>query len=279
VKILVWCPVPSGDQPHSETEQAINDLDIHYGWLDIVIARHNDYPGYNKQNWLSQERAAWKQTIDGGYDYLLHVDSDMIPPRNGLQLLVDTDSPVAYGNYCFRHGDYPYMNLVVPPVNGVYGTLYDEITNHKQLLERFQGKVTEVSGVGFGFVLIRREVLEQIPVHDLNGSPDVDSIFAIDCCKAGIKQVGHWGVMCGHIGENETYWPWQNCYMAECEVNDTINYRQFGETIHITKGTNAHIYLLQAKELERAGYVKIIRKFKDENLEIDWSLYPKEVNK
>ena len=43
------------------------------------------------------------------------------------------------------------------------------------------------------------------------------------------------------------------------------------------KDTDISIPLLQAKELERAGYLTIIRKYKDEEFEIDWSLYPKGV--
>jgi hypothetical protein len=274
VKVLVWCPVPSEDNPLSETEQAIKDLEFD-GQLDIVIARFNDYPGYDKRNWQSQCKAAWIKVIEGGYDALLHVDSDMIPPRNGLQLLADVNAPVVYGNYCFRHGDYPYMNYSTPPINSSYGTLYDEIINHKELLEKYQNKVTEVSGVGFGFVLIRKEAIEKTDIHYLNESHDCDMIFAIDCCKKGIKQMGHWGVMCGHMTpDGKTYWPFQNCYLATVHANDTVNYRALGRTIHLEKGTDDYVPLLQAKELERAGYIEITGLYKDEELELDWSLYP-----
>lgn len=60
-------------------------------------------------------------------------------------------------------------------------------------------EVTRVSGVGFGWTLISRETLERIPLRlepSEDWAPDVP--FALDCLRANILQVAHFGVLCGH---------------------------------------------------------------------------------
>lgn len=131
------------------------------------------------------------------YTHLLTVEDDMVVPRDALQKLMDLDVDVAYSLYCWRWGPphrlsaYRYLYAD----NGCsWGT--DEPHTARRYMET--GAVVDVAGVGLGCTLIRRDVLEAIDFR-LGGAPANDWWFAVDCQKTRVRQVAHFGVVCGHI--------------------------------------------------------------------------------
>src|SRR5512139_2391830 len=71
--------------------------------LDYLLSA-NDNP-FEKpyENITYQYNKAAMRVIDGGYDYLLTVESDMIIPPDTLTRLMALDAGVAYGLYVHRH--------------------------------------------------------------------------------------------------------------------------------------------------------------------------------
>ena len=73
--------------------------------------------------------------------------------------------------------------------------------------------IAKVSGVGFGFTLIRRPVLKQVGNFrrvsiDMGGNAAPDTEFARDCQRLGIEQWANFNVKCGHIKPDGTVlWP------------------------------------------------------------------------
>lgn len=163
-----------------------------------VISRHNPYAEGDLRNVTEQMNHGRELALDGGYEAMLAVEHDMLIPPDALQKLIECEAPVAYGVYVFRHG--------VPILNAYEKYPYPSINvgeslslKPKKLANLMKQVVVEVSGIGFGCTLIRREVLEQIPFRQREGDRGGSDVeFAMDCLKRDIRQLAHFGVVCGH---------------------------------------------------------------------------------
>jgi hypothetical protein len=205
-KVLLYCPtykVKGNELIKQQTRDAIRSLRFN-GDLDVVINAHSWYPPPDYRNVLEHYKHARKLTLDGGFDALLTVEHDIIPPRWGLQRLWDMDVPVAYGVYIFRGS-----NNVVNVFRMVNSDNPDmSMSLFKGMLQNAVKKgIVETSGTGNGFTLIRRDVLEKLDFRQSdNGSYCPDLPFSTDCLRAGIKQYANFKVLCGHVLDNGTLW-------------------------------------------------------------------------
>ena len=123
-------------------------------------------------------------------------------------------------------------------------------------------KVAPVDGVGSGCTLIMRDVLERIPfragVEDRD-APDLP--FAKDCVKAGIKQMAHFGVLCGHWDGQRWLMP-----LGSADMGDTVQVRAIrnmvvalgGGTKELIGGQEYDVPAYEVKELLRGGFVTVM---------------------
>lgn len=140
--------------------------------------------------------------LNGRYDALLTIESDMIVPPDTLQRLVACESGVAYGLYVFRHTRHNWSAYI-----SLAETTGRSISDDADEARAAWGTVKDVAGVGLGCTLIRRDVLEAIPFRLFEDAPDktaCDWAFAYDCQQVGITQRCDLGVVCGH----QTYKPY-----------------------------------------------------------------------
>jgi hypothetical protein len=244
------------DQYWNESLESFLELKAPEGvTVDKFIVRDNPIknPEYKHMNTLKMYQNAHKKTLDEGYDYLLTFEHDMIVPEDGLIKLYEINVPVAYGLYQLRHG--------AKCVNAF--THIDDSPNlgksftHKRewFIAAFRKKIVRVSGVGMGFMLVKREVLEKIPFRstDMNFAPDWG--FAVDCVKKKIKQVCRFDVVCGHIEENGVI-----LYPKEGNVNVTKVkvLKQFVYGRLYKQGQIAEVPDEQLDDFIRAGYVHVL---------------------
>jgi hypothetical protein len=194
-------------------------------------------------------------TLAGGYDALLTVEHDMVLPPDAVEKLVDAGAPVAYGVYMLRHGSNVTnawehtggRNL------GMSLSLYPE-----RLAAAKRCGVVEVSGVGFGCTLIRRDVLEQIAFRPDGKAKAPDIPFATDCLRAGIRQVAHFGVACGHVHEGKVLTMNNDSgRMVEAIALQDVTINVQGQTVRLVQGTSYAMPADEAGELVRAGYVLV----------------------
>jgi hypothetical protein len=197
-------------------------------------------------------RLSW--ALAGGYDALLTVEHDMVLPPGAVERLWAVDADVVYGVYLLRHG-----SNVVNALEASQGrNIGMSLTFAPRLLAQAQrAGVVEVSGVGFGCTLMRREVLERIPFRpDGEGGQAPDIPFATDCVRAGVRQVAHFGVLCGHVEEGKVL-----------QVSEQPGERVRVEALQTVTVTGpqrleaGQIYELDgvlAGELARAGYVRVL---------------------
>lgn len=192
------------------------------------------------ENILHQYTKARDRALTGGYDALFTVESDMIVPPDALQSLLACESGVAYGLYVFRHTRHNWS---------AYTSIAERsgrsISEDAYWAKAVWGTVQDVSGVGLGCTVIRREVLESVPFRLFDDAPDktsCDWAFAYDCDQAGITQRCDLGVVCGHQSYKPypmIIWPDPNepkLYRRETLDGVTMKPIQAGDQFHVGMG-------------------------------------------
>lgn len=135
------------------------------------------------------------------YDYLMMIDSDIIPPLNYLDLvdhLADDDKDIISG-VCFAY----MQDSVVPLV-----LEYNKDPNDKPfLVKSLEGNegLVPVDAVGTGAIIIKRKVLEQVKAPFLNRYDEegmktmgLDLSFCDKANKLGFKTWCHLDYICSH---------------------------------------------------------------------------------
>lgn len=220
--------------------------------------RNNPYPYGDKRNYFAQYDAIRTDALEGDFDAVLLVEHDMEIPVDALQKLWNTGAQVAYGVYLLRHG-IEILNTYRWVSNAGIG---ESLSLYAKQLEAARAQiVAEVSGIGFGCTLIRRETLERIPFRpdESRGAPDMP--FAIDCVKAGIRQVAHFGVICGHWDEGKRLYPFAGgraaMQLVKALVTANISLSS-GGAAHLEEGKEYHLPEDDANEHVRTGLIEFL---------------------
>ena len=258
MKVLIWTPSYGGllreETLRTVKAQTLVSASGVAGEVRHVVHLEQAYPPPDNRNVLAQYVRARDRTLKGKYDALLTVEHDMWLPVLALRMLWDTGAQVAYGVYVLRHGA-SVLNaweFVSGSVN-----LGESLSIHpRKLAKAVKQGVVPVSGVGFGCTLIRRDVLEKIPFRSgEKGSEAPDVPFATDCLRAGISQVAHFGVLCGHYhpDEGRWLWPFAECGSVTCVAQQDVTTKSG----RLVAGERYELPVDEARELSRAGYVRL----------------------
>lgn len=279
--VLAFTPT-FGNGPRAETLACVKDQ-VFYGKFVYEVSWENPYPPPDYRNVLAQYVRAREMALAGGYDALWIIEHDMWAPNDALQKLWDALTPghypvatgeggpagVAYGVYLFRHG--PGMlnawewrpGMAELPGHPRLAKLGQPLAGYRLTLAR-QAQITRVSGVGFGCMLIRREVLEQVPFRsaqpDEDYAPDVP--FALDCLTAGVKAVAHFGVLCGHWDGVRWRGP-LGCALVQgtwVRAKQNVVTMVAGERLELIAGTEYAVPPGDVRQLERWNFVERIER-------------------
>lgn len=255
-RVLCYCPTLRLE-PESVEAILAQEWD---GGFDVIFTRDNPFPVSGEDKHREGEFAniahayhkAQLLTIAGGYDALYIVESDNIPPPDALKRLAELDAPVAYGVYVLRHGK-PVVNVLefAGPQLGM------SLSLNPQKLREAWGKKMRVSGIGFGCILIRRDVLLRVVMRPGPGYTAPDWAFAEDCLKLDIPQWADLGVLVGHkTPDGRILWPVPGEeFMAKLKIVKDVNYRgkryTVGQVVDATDETMIY-------DLTRSGYAEIV---------------------
>lgn len=220
--VLVFCPVY---RLEPETVKAIFALEWD-GPISYLFQRDNPVtdaeisPAVEDQhirarikgvrNHYHQYQRGREAFLNGSYDAMLVIESDIIPPPDALKRLAALDADVAYGVYVFRRNQVINIFERYPQPARNPG---ESLSLHPQKLQKaLRDGVVECSGAGLGCVLIRRHVLERFPFRilseDMNPQVHCDTWFTADVYSAGLTMKADMTVVCGHKDENgEVLWP------------------------------------------------------------------------
>jgi hypothetical protein len=198
-----------------------------------------------------------EMALRGDYAAMLVVEHDMRIPEDALQRLWNTEASVAYGVYLFRHGA-PVLNTCerYPSPSRNMG---ESLSLRPRALERARREgVAEVSGLGLGCTLIRRDVIEAVSFRDGYRPGCVDMAFAEDCLWLGFRQVAEMRVACGHWNGTEWLMPFEDERKVTVEALQDVTVRGGAYTRRIEAGNVYDLPDTEARDLARAGYVRLM---------------------
>lgn len=189
MRVLLFCPTYRLEK---ETVDAIMKIKP-IGPMEILFTRDNPY-GDGYTDVLHNYRKGRAAVLDGGYDALFVVESDMIPPADALIKLAAMNTDIASGLYMYRHGR-PMVNALRKEGSKNPGQSMTLFPN--EALRAKRKGVVETGGAGIGCVLIKRRVLEDIDFRNDHGAY-CDWFFTADSMRAGFKWMINFDVVCGH---------------------------------------------------------------------------------
>lgn len=135
--------------------------------------------------------------IEGGYDYLFSLESDVMPHSDIIQHLLHHRKRIVSAPYFVKYkGGDPSICMIDPLVQhfGKYSYMHTQMVGTQQGMSRLTGKLIKVFGCGIGCTLIHTDVLRMIKFRSEIGSNErrtdrsvfSDSLFYLDCAKAKI---------------------------------------------------------------------------------------------
>lgn len=204
MRVLVAVPAKR-DMLHPRAVESVLNLKWNSGArVDTVFLVDGDDQG-RWENLCRKLKWARTLALQGSYDALLTIESDIIVPEDALEKLAAVDAGVVYGLFVLRFGDRHWNAATEMRPQGHLKLL----SSDKETARAAWGKVIECEGHGQGICLIRRHVLDRIGFR--NPKPKLyaqDWFFSFDCQEMGFKQMIHLGVACGHIEPTgEVFWP------------------------------------------------------------------------
>lgn len=206
MRILI--AVPTFENVTPDTFKALWDMDK--GGHDCEFEFVRGYDCATARNRMAQ------MTIDGGYDRLLMVDSDVTLPRHALACLMEHDVDFVSGFYLHRNADNrPSDSTCVCRLRDSVGTLYynypleSEYTVAELAEMRDRGEhLVEIHGCGMGCAMVKADALRRLKYpwfdwvnyrDDHRGMLSEDLYFCEELRKAGIPRHVDTRVACGHL--------------------------------------------------------------------------------
>jgi hypothetical protein len=200
MKILAFCPTA---RLETEVVDAIvNQVGVDF--FDVMFTYDNPYQHTREvlRNCVIAYAKMRRIAMEEGYEKVWIVESDTIPPKDGLKKLLEVDADVVTGLYAHRHGAFrPNIMLETSSKND-----FGEHAEWKDLIPHW-GQVIKASGGCMGCLLIDRKTMEEFTFEiGRASSPDTD--FMTHCQQKGFRTMAHLGVVCGHKNpEGDIYWP------------------------------------------------------------------------
>lgn len=204
--------------------------------FDILLTTDNPHPALPVQeggdggraNILHNYQKGRAVALAGGYDAVLVVESDIIPPPDALDklaALLRDRADVAYGLYLFRPHDERRMedkryvwtvNVYERPKGGTKtmkpGSCLNtgsSVSLKGRYSQALRDRIVPCSGGGLGIVLARREVFERVEFRTKGrDGAHCDTYWNTDVWRAGFEQWADMSVVCAHVTPSgKTLWP------------------------------------------------------------------------
>lgn len=219
-KILVACPVAdvkdycfdewiikANNLTYENKDIFVVDNSEHRDYFDLLKKKYKDidFARVNPNNFKSFKSALAKshdtirkKVLKGKYDYLLHLESDVFPPIDVIERLLEKRKKIIGALYHIELGE--QSKLMVQELES-FGIQHRETYNLDETDISFvDGKVKRVFSCGLGCILIHRSILENIEFRYEEGSPvHPDSFFFGDINQKGLPVFVDTDIYCDHL--------------------------------------------------------------------------------
>lgn len=138
---------------------------------------------------------------DSTGDYMLWIDDDNIPPEDGLIRLLEHNLPIVSGIYFKRRP--PYEPIIMLERKEGIGS-----ERRADLFRNGKGGLIKIHSTGFGFILVKREVLERmrelrLPHFSMKSGLGEDIWFCVQAKACGYDTQMDTTIEVGHLGNRE----------------------------------------------------------------------------
>jgi hypothetical protein len=141
-----------------------------------------------------------KYAIDNGFDFMLHLETDIIPPYDVIERLLNNKRTICAGTYDIMFGSKrKAMIQIDEPIdrNIIHYRTPDFLMEEESLF--FDGKCKQVYHAGLGCVLIHKSVFELIEFKVFEDADmHSDTWFANHCYQLQIPIYADTSVQCEH---------------------------------------------------------------------------------
>ena len=245
MKILLFIPTYQKNGKLAllgETRRALDLLE--HGEHDVTEWVSVDEAPSRRDNIFIQYQRAWQRAQDEGFDAILTVEHDMLPPPDALVKLAEIEAGIVHGVYLFR--ELGYLNaLSLTSSSAFFDRSLDNYPAERA--RAWAAGVYDVAGTGLGCTLIRREVFSTVPLRRPRGMGYPDIPLSVDCVSLGIRQVARFDVPCGHIrADGFVLWPHADGtgwvpYMLKVRINSDFVGVIDGKRVPFTKGETREV--------------------------------------
>ncbi len=142
--------------------------------------------------------------LEGGYDYLMHIESDVRPPSYVIEALLHHKKLIVSGMYFYDQGPDSFVLSYNKEKHYNYIHIPSK-TNHKGSdIYECNGKLKEIWWSGLGCSLIHKSVLQKASFRSIPGMAIApDGLFGQDLMiKHGVKVYCDTSILCKHINVN-----------------------------------------------------------------------------
>ena len=219
-RVLVSCPTADvkeycfGDWVNSAQNLTYDNYDIHIvdnsderdfysKWKDVISMSRvspTTYPSLKHVMAKSHDECR-KKALDGGYDYLLHLESDIFPPSDVIEQLLSANAKIIGATYHIGVGE--DSQLMIQQMENFGEGLRETYGLEQGDLSFADGKIKRVFSCGLGCILIHRSVLDKFKFrYEAGANVHPDSFFFYDMDAIGEKVYVDTSIYCKH--ENHT---------------------------------------------------------------------------
>jgi len=163
--------------------------------MRLIIDRKNTAP---RDIILESRKRIRSHFLENDYDYLLSLDCDVMVPPNIITQLLAHHKDIVTGLYLFN-----------PKINGkdeihplVFVPYDDEQAKLLTVSDALPNRLIEIAVSGWGCVLVKRAVLEQVNLRRLPATTE-DVFFYIDAQKKGFRAYTDTSLKCFHMAYPE----------------------------------------------------------------------------
>ena len=185
---------------------------LSYPLYDVTIIRTDGWTGTPQERIRDGYNKILDAFMTSGYDYLMTLESDIIPPRQIIELLLDRDKDIVGATYFigFKNDRRPCIldgRNVKRKHQGEWRTIFNTINPNE-----IDGTLKEApGGCGLGCVLIKRYVFDKIKSFKC-GQAFCDTHFAKEAYQKGLHIWADTGIIVRHLGFSED---WQEIIAKE----------------------------------------------------------------
>ena len=229
-KVLVGCPTCDMHEAFLEEYlDAIKNLD--YSDYDILLFEDSKTDSYSKRiiergveviredyggevpekpiaRIVEGRNRLREEALKRGYDYLLFIDQDIIPPKDIIRKLVGRDKKIISGIYyktatmVYRDDEGKVIRKKEAPLPMIFGHLPGMKDKMRTISAEDveEDKLLDIRSCGAGCLMIHRDVLEKVKfrwLEETGGSED--TCFCTDAVNLGFEIFADTSAKCKHL--------------------------------------------------------------------------------